>query len=502
MGMSPIAILMVLLGGSAGDLLDYVPSTAFWKSQGLEVTTVKLLGELKTAEAGDASKLIKQLGATQQADREQAQRKLEAMGPGVLPQLRKAAKSPDAEVAMRIDSLVASLSKKGAARTARRLMAVRTLGERKDRKALPALRKLLKSKAAFEAEYAAAAIAAIEGKPFKRPGVSTKAMASDLWLLPAGCGAVGQFRLTPGKPVSVEEISKKLAPMMPEGGAEEAMAAANEALISLAVQVGNIRLEGVTFGVADDLVADDVGHESGYIVLVARGLYDPAVVRSTLIDRARLKAEKAGGLELLRIEDEAAFILAGSERLLYLGAPSRDKLPIQQMAAALKAGKGKLADNKPMSKLIKSVDRSGPIWAACCVSETYRKSSLLAPFRTVVLTTKQRPKELRFTMSAIGTDAEKVAAAVKEFNGHMAEGREELARAAERMPPLKPVADFLGSIKAAAKGADATVTGRLVGGPKTLLGMPALLRLSVGRAQAEALKEAQGAVRPVPAPAP
>lgn len=499
MAMSWMAILMALLGGGGNDFLDYVPTKAFWKSQGVEVTTAKLLAELKGAETPDASKLIKQLGAAQQADREQAQRKLEAMGPGVLPQLRKAARSPDAEVAMRIDSLIASLSKKGAARTARRLMAIRTLGERKDRKALPALRKLLESKAVFEAEYAAAAIAAIEGKPFKRTGASTKAMASDLWILPGNCAAVGQVRFTPGKSVSIEQVAKKLAPMMPEGDVEAALAAANEAIISLALQVGNIRLEGVTFGMADDVGEEK---ESGYVVLVVRGLYDPAAVRSIMIDRLRLKPEKVGGLELLSVADGAALMLASRERLVLLAGPSRDKLPIQEMAAALKSGKGKLADNKPMAKLIKSADRSGPIWAACCISETYRKSSLLAPLRTLTLTSKQRPKELHLTLSAVGTDAEKVAAAVKEFNGHMAEGREELARQAERMPMLKPIAEFLGSIKAAAKGANATVTARLPGEPMTLLITPAMFWFSHSVPTERALEEAQVEMRPVPAPAP
>ena len=494
MGMSAIAILMALLGGTGNDLLDYVPTKAFWKSQGVEVTTVKLLAELKAVEeAADASKLIKQLGAAEQAQREQAQRKLEAMGPAALPQLRKAAKSPDAEVAMRVQSLIASLSKKGAARTARRLMAIRALGERKDRKAVAALRKLLKSKAVFEAEYAARAIAAIEGKPFKRSDVSTKAMASDLWLLPGNCAAVGQFRLPPGKPLPPGGLAKMLAPMMPEGGPGMLLAKLDEALIAAAVELGNVRLEGVTFG-----VADDVGQESGYVVLVVRGLYDPAAARSILIDRARLKPEKVGALELLRIQGKSVIILASKERLLFLAGASREKMPVEQMAAALKAGKGKLADNKQMAKLIKSVDRTGPIWAACRVSETYRKSSLLAPFRTLTLTTKRRPKELRFTLSASGTDAEKVAAAVKELNGHMAKAREELARPAERMPALKPVLSLLASIKATAKGANATVTGRLVGGPRTLLGMPALLWFSKGAARVKVVEEIH--VEPAPAP--
>ena len=75
-----------------------------------------------------------------------------------------------------------------------------------------------------------------------------------------------------------------------------------------------------------------------------------------------------------------------------------------------------------------------------------------------------------FKLVAVGTDAEKVAQAVKEFDGHMAKGRRETARTVERMPMIKPMADFIASIKAKADGTKVTVTASMKGS-SALMGM-------------------------------
>src|SRR5262249_23819057 len=53
--------------------------------------------------------LIKQLGADGFDEREQAQKKLEKIGPAALESLRKAAKDPEAEISRRAADLVARL---------------------------------------------------------------------------------------------------------------------------------------------------------------------------------------------------------------------------------------------------------------------------------------------------------------------------------------------------------------------------------------------------------
>ncbi len=494
-----LMMMLVLLGGGGNDLLDFISPEAYWKTKGVEITVENLLTELKPAGIVDTSALIKQLGANEYKAREEASRRLAAMGPAVLPELRKAVKSSDAEISARAETIIHGFSGKTSERVVRRLMAIRTLGEQKYRRAIPALRKLLDSKAIFEAEYARAAIAAIEGKPFKRPGASAKAMQSDLWLLPVNCGTVGQVRMLPGKPIDIKQMLKTLGPMLPEGKAEEAMEQVNKMIISVAERVGNIRLDGVTFGLADNMPGRDTnGRHTGYVVLVARGFYDPAAVREVLIEKWA-KPEKIGRTEFLWIENDAGLVLASQQRLIFMIGPSGDQLPVKQVLAALKSGKGKLAGNKAMAGLIKSADTTGPVWAVARVSESYRKAEMLAPFKTVTLVGKRKAGQMDFTLQARGADAEKVAAAVEQFNKLMAEGREEMARWVKRMPAIKSVAEFIGSIKAVANGTNATVTARLKGDMKTLLGMPLMM---FSRSASVEVREAvvEEAVEEAPAP--
>jgi hypothetical protein len=497
MGATGLMMMLVLLGGGGNDLLDFISPEAYWKAKGVEVTVENLLAELKPAGIVDTSALIKQLGASEYEAREEASRRLAAMGPAVLPELRKAARSSDPEIAGRAGKIIHGLSGKARERVVRRLMAIRTLGERKDRRAIPTLRKLLNSKAIFEAEYARAAIAAIEGKPFKRPGASARAMQSDLWLLPANCGAVGQVGMLPGKPIDIKQILKTLGPMLPEGKADKAMEQVNKMIISVADRVGNIRLDGITFG-----VAETVGNDTGNAVLVVRGLYDPAAVREVLMGQ-RAKSEKVGRTEVLRI-DIMAVILASNDRLVFMVGASKEQLPVAQMVAALKSGKGKLAGDKAMAGLIKSVDTTNPVWAVARVSESYRQAEMLAPFKTVTLVGKRKAGQMDFTLKARGVDAEKVAVAVGQFNKLMAEGCEEMARVAEKMPAMKPITEFIGSIKAVVDGTNATLTARLKGDMKTLLGMPLMMFSHSSEARevaVEAIKrEQRKAPEEVPAP--
>jgi hypothetical protein len=484
-------MVLVLLGGGGYDLLDLVSSKAYWQAQSAEMTVESLLSELRTPEGEDVSELIKKLGAQRHQDREEAHRKLLARGPSVVPDLLKAAETADAETAARINDLVRSLSGKAGAPAVRRLMAIRGLGELKDGRALPALRKLAASKALFEAEYVRRAIAGIEGKPFKPSDVPAGAMASDLWLLPGNCGAVGQARLQLGKQQTAEEMIRGLAGMLPAGGAEEAVARINQSLISVAQRVGNVRICGVTWG-----VADNIGTRAGYVVVVARGLYDAGTVRRVLLEQ-QAKPEDVGGTEVLRLGGETCLLLASNERLVLMVGPSREQLPVGEVAAAVRAGKGKLAGNEPMAALVKSIDAAAPIWAVARVSQTYREASLLAAFQDLTFQAKRQADQLDFTLKARGTDPVKVQAAVEEFNKLMAEGRDQTARQAERMPPLKPLAELIGSIKAQADGADATVTGRLKGDLNRLSAIPFVISAAV---RLDRPPPPPRAVRPAPAP--
>jgi hypothetical protein len=398
-GMGTVLFLMTLLGGGSGnDLVDYLDTNSYWAQQKVEVTVPKMQAQL--APTGAA-----------------------------------------------VDPV-------------RRLMAIRTLGELKKKGAIATLQPLLKSKTLFEAEYAAAAIAAIEGKAYKRPGLSAKERMKDVYLLPAGCGVVGQATLPPGKAVDIAKAVQAMGNM--GGQAPQEMLPQLTAMFTMAAgHVGNVRLDSITMG-----VADDVGKDTGIVVLIARGRYDTKAVRKMLVEVGRCNTEEIDGTEVFSPDKESVIFLPSSDRLVVVVGPRQAHKPIAEMIAAVKAGKGGLTADSDMGKLIKTVDTASPIWAAAVMSETYRQASLLAPFDTMTLTTKTVKGTRNFTLTAVGSDAGKVALAAKEFDGHIAKMQQEFTRETEAglMPPMvKPAGDVVSSIKTVTEGPKVTVTASMKG---------------------------------------
>ena len=128
-----LALVVLVGGGSSNELLDMVPTDMYWRMQKVEVSTAAMLGHLKAPEAGDVGGLLEELGSDQYKVRMGAQKKLLAMGPGIIDRIRPALKSPDAEVAMRVKEIIAALSARQGQGSIRRLMAIRTLGEMKSK---------------------------------------------------------------------------------------------------------------------------------------------------------------------------------------------------------------------------------------------------------------------------------------------------------------------------------------------------------------------------------
>ncbi len=462
--------MIILLTTGGGDLLDAIRPGDYWRVQGVEATAANMLARLHAADAAATADLVRQLGSAQHGEREAAQGKLEALGAAARPQLQAAAESPDPEVRERAKALLEKLAGHDQAPAIRRLMAIRTLGELKHAPALPVLRGLLNSKVPFEAEYAAWAVAAIEGKPHTPPAATPEQMERDLWLLPGNCGIVGQLTRPPGPPLDVVRAAKDLGPLMGERNPEKAAEELVAGIIMLAEQIGNFRLDGLTVG-----VSDNVGEESGFVIVVGRGQCDPAALRAAIMKEGVQGAEKIGAVEALRLDRECSAILASDERLVLVAGPTnRDgrgdaEAAIREFAAALAAGKGRLAENAAMAGLVKSADRTGPVWAVVNVCEAYRQAPMVDAFKTLTLATKATADRTDFTLRGEGTDAEKVAAAVEQFNQLMAEGHKEIAGGAEEVPFLKPMADFVGSLKATSDGAAAVATGQLKGAPSSML---------------------------------
>jgi hypothetical protein len=351
-------------------------------------------------------------------------------------------------------------------------MAIRTLGEIKNAGALPALRALAGAKAPFEAEYAQAAIAAIEGKPYIRPKPPAEVLAKDPFLLPAGCGLAGQMTIPPSAAVDLAKAIKDLQPApdparpgMPDSQAM--LAELTTALLSIAEQTGNIRLQAVTFG-----VAGQIGPREGYVVFLFRGQYDSAAVKQALRPMMT-NTEQVSGIEVLmpRGDGDTLLILPSDQQLVLLGGPGREQLPVEEMVAAVKTGKGGLAYDGGLGKLMKTVDTTQQVWAVAKITESYRQAPLVAPFDTATLVGRQGKDGLELQLVAAGREANLVAEAVMKLQADIEKVRATTARQVQDIPALKPIADFLGSVQVKADGATATATGVLKGDTKSLLGM-------------------------------
>lgn len=475
MGFGMMELLMLLLsgGGWGNDLLDYLPTNAYWRLKGVEVSVERMTAELAVGEPADLALLIRDLGAEKHETREAASARLRTLGPIAIPALRKAAESDDPEVRTRSRELLDALKGGAQANAVRRLMAIRTLAELKKPEAAAALRPLLEAKEPFVADYAARAIAAIDGKPHIRPQATKEQAWSDLCLLPANCGIVAQLRMPGGQATSFEEALKAILPQLPAGAdVAEPLNELAKGIASVAEQVGNIRLDTLTLG-----VADNVGDNAGFAVVVARGRYDAAAVRAALA-QSGMNATRIGGLEVFAPPGELRLIPCSNDRFVLTGGPSEEQLPVKEIAAALQSNADKLALRAKMAELIATMDREAAAWAAVVMSDTYRQAPFLTPFDTITATGKNAEGGvLHLTIAAAGNDPEAVKGAVATIEKGVKGGLAEVQQHAGEMPFVKPIVEFMQSIRIETADAKATLTARLKGQGAALM-MPMMFLFS------------------------
>jgi hypothetical protein len=497
-------------GGGANDLLDYLPSGAYWKVKGVEPTLQNMLAELKRPAGADVSKLpalIGKLGAQKFTEREAASAAIRAMGPAVVPGLKtQAERAGDPEVRARLEQLVAELSAGAKAREVRLLMAIRTLGEIKKREALASLRPLAGSKEPFVADYAKAAIAAVEGRKHSRPETAARDLAADPWLLPRYVGAVAQAVMSPaGSGSRIEESLRKMAatPGMAQmmGDPERMQEQLARSMIPVVERIGNVRLGAVTCG-----LSEEIGNRTGFAIFVARGTYDPAAVKAALVAMGG-KCESAGGVEVLSAPEKKPamrLIMPSARRLvLVIGADEAAiAQPVKDALAALKSGKGGLAGNAPLAALVKAVKPADRPWAVAAISKCYAQAPLLAGFETMKLTGRRREGGTDLEFVARGKDDEKIGAAAEMLKGFRNEAVEGLKREAGRMTFLKPLADLAAGLKFATGPGKLSASGRLEGdaSPVMMMALPWMMLGKRDAAPRRAVKVQAAPVAPAKAP--
>jgi hypothetical protein len=454
-----VTLVTFLLGGGASrDLLDYVPVESYWEAKKVVVTPDAMLAELQPpAAAGDLGELIGQLGAADAATRDAAADKIRALGTAAIPTLQKEAASDDIEIARRAKSLISEINAATKPARVRRLMAIRTLGERKERRALDLLKSLLDSPEPFVAAYARRAAAQIEGKSGDAAAPpAAGSVRNDLWLLPANCAAVGQFEPRPGMSQRFDDAIAPMHVLPPQK--KDRLDALTESVLELADQIGNVRIDGVTLGVSDDF-----GLNGGFVVAIVRGEFD----RAAVAERVRQEGSPSGivdGFDVFRMEDGGDALFFPSDNLaVYLFGADPEKLPVREMIAAARAGKGGLATADTMRELLKTAQTDQPLWAAARVTEAYKQFPIAAGFDRATLVGRQTGSTFKLEGSAEGTDPKRVDISVHEMKRYLKEYLDAMHNMAPVMPPLQRVMHFLESIRPEVNGAKLTATATFEG---------------------------------------
>jgi hypothetical protein len=465
---------MALAGGGPDDLLGYISTAAYWKAKAVQPTVEQLTADLASAKPADVSKLIDDLSAPDPTAREQAGKRIVAIGPGALPQLDEAAKDETAEAGTRAKALAAEIRAAAKALSVRRLMAIRTLGEMKSRAALPALQGMLESKEMFVRDYAGAAIAAIEGRQLPTTKPAADAMA-DVNLLPANVDMVCRLNTPGGPPLPVEKIlgSFRLAPN--DQAQSQLLERINANLVSLAETIGNIRLDSVTLG----WFMAPAG-QPGNAVIIARGQFDSAAIIAAL-HREQIEQKAVGASDAYMLDDSTALLVPNDNLAVLVVAETNGELPIEATLKALDQAHGGFAQNAELVKLAQSVDTSQPFWMVTRIADIAQMFDFLPAFKTATLVAKRPPGSPPLTvgvrLEANGADPNTVRAALDLAMAEMKQAADESTAEAQVVASFKPLADMAQSVKISAEGTKASATADVTLGAMVPFALSSGIRL-------------------------
>ncbi len=112
----------------------------------------------------------------------------------------------------------------------------------------------------------------------------------------------------------------------------------------------------------------------------ARGTYDPAALVAELGPGA-LKAEKIKDVQTYSDENSAILMPNGNE-LILLAGPTRDTLPLKEIAGWTHQSKLIFRQDPELMKLVAGIDTTKPLWAAIKMNDCYRQAGVLAAFDT------------------------------------------------------------------------------------------------------------------------
>ncbi len=453
-GIEFLVALIILLNGARTDLLDAIPTVAYWRAKGVTVTVEQLERDAGPDERiGAIDELVGDLGAAEFKTRVRAKEKLAGMGPSILPQLQGALGSKNPEVRAVAGEISRQFESKAKERTVRRLMAIRTLGERRAKEALPLLRLMEESKEMFVGEYAQRAVAQIDGRAWEPPDRSDT-IRKDHLLLPRHTGIVGQTSGLATVPVTLDTIygffhgaaiQPGVAPP-PDDAEQKAM----ENLLPVLERIGNVRVDGLTAA-----LSDDAGETTGWELTIIRGQFDA----SALLSAARVMAHPADGVVKYGLEhgipivqtDVDTHIMFPSDQMMIIVMADEEKDRFARMLAmvyALQVGHGTMMDDKELNALIGKVDTASPLWLVGTFNAEEKRAKLLAAVDSFTLSGVRKKDGLALTLRMEGSGPDGVKGTVEELNTDM----QWLQQVMPQLPTLAPIARVVGSVHAAARG--------------------------------------------------
>lgn len=476
-----MVFLMTMLMGGVSDMLDVIPSDEYWRIKNVQVSEATLTADLAPPQpAGDIAGLVDHLGEGDPAVREAAAGKIRAMGPGAVPQLQKATESDNPEIAARARKLIADIQNGGKAQQVRRLMAIRTAGERKMVALLPRLKELAASQEMFVADYAAAAVAAIEGKAYSRP---QSVLADDVWKMPADVRAVVHVSVRGQRVATMDDLNKLTVMMRPGGNIEpeqgrQMLDQMMRKIVEIVDQTGNVRLEGITFG-----LSDHVGNRSGYVIAMVHAQYDRAAVANLIAQANGAKSQAIGGIDTIELQREFTLLFPTDRKMVVIGGPAESPKPLEAVAEAFRGNQAPLKQSPDMVKLLADVDTKQPMWGAVHVTDNYRQAPLLASLSTIRLSGKAEGEALDFRFDVTGQNEAGVREAVGMVTNGVAQAKAMLQQL-NQVPPeaemgmlkdaITTATKLMDSIKVSVDAGDATraqMTGRLESPPQMLMAM-------------------------------
>jgi hypothetical protein len=467
------SLWLSLLAGN--DLLDHLPTEAYWKAKGVAVSGEAMLAQLQDeSEAIDTRRFIRELGAAEFETREKATQALINAGSAVANEVRQAMLSEDPEVSTRAKRIARLLQQAAGEAQVRRLMAVRALGELRFAPAEAVLKKFAIEQPGqtMLAHYAQRALQQIQQPGPDRQTVqrqlpSPEQRLSDVALLPASSVGVLQIALHERLKMPLEP-GIDFKPFFGRGIPADTRAPTYLAkLIALADTVGNVRLDSLSAS-----LASSNGGNQWFAAGVVRGEWNLANVRSLLAGAGfRLSVEQ--GLEVASHESSCRVLLLSDRRLYLAWGEGLDELPIKSLTSGGDAS-GLLRQNKRLWQLLEKTDRAQPLWGTMISSPASDALPWLAPMESLTLGSDLRGEKLKLTVQARASDSKQVDVALVEFEKMLDKAEPESGQIAAMFLCAKPLAELMESLRTERKPGGVTATAETPG-VAPLLALPLVL---------------------------